>query len=301
MGIDVVRFVVDQGKNHIPCQITFHPIPYIPFTVGYVPKGPLPDEKMVGELIQLGKRKNAIFIQLEPNAMRVNTHPSIEALKIKQLIPSHHPLFTKYSFVLDLTKPEDMLLASMHSKTRYNIRIAQKRGVAIKEDSSDNAFAQYLKLSSETTKRQGFYAHDRSYHEIMWNTLSKSGIAKLWTASYNGEILVSWIIFLWKDTLYYPYGASSRNHKDVMAPNLLLWEIARWGKSHGFHNFDLWGALGTNPDVHDPWYGFHRFKEGYRPELVEYVGSYDLVIKPLLYTMYCVGDTMRWTLLKTKT
>jgi lipid II:glycine glycyltransferase (peptidoglycan interpeptide bridge formation enzyme) len=68
----------------------------------------------------------------------------------------------------------------------------------------------------------------------------------------------------------------------------------------GFKKFDLWGALGPNPDPHDPWYGFHRFKEGYHPDLVEYVGSYDLVINPFLYQLYCLGDTIRWGLLKLK-
>lgn len=209
-------------------------------------------------------------------------------------------MFTKYSFILDLTKTEEELLAAMHPKTRYNIRLAQKRGVVIKEDSSPEAFEQYITLMSETTGRQQFHAHNEAYHRQMWSIMHKSGIARLFTASYEGSTLAAWIIFSWKDTVYYPYGASGRQHRDVMAPNLLLWEIARWAKDKGFHSFDLWGALGPNPNPSDPWYGFHRFKQGYSPRLVEHIGSYDLVIHPLLYKLSVIADVLRWRYLRFK-
>ena len=125
-----------------------------------------------------------------------------------------------------------------------------------------------------------------------------AGIAHLFTATYQGKTLAAWIIFAYGKTIYYPYGASSREHREVMAPTLLLWEIARWGKSHGFTSFDLWGALGPNPDPRDPWFGFHRFKQGFNPQLVEFVGSYDLVINPLLYQLYKLADILRWAILK---
>lgn len=297
MGIDVVRIIIEEKNNPIQCyQITFHPIPKTPYTVGYFPKGPYPDERMEHELRKIGKEKNALFIQLEPNTYIEEMPPS----KHLSLKPAHHPLFTKYSFIVDLTQSEEMILKCMHPKTRYNIRVAQKHGVKVQEDNSDAAFQEYLRLSKATTDRQGFYAHNNRYHETLWNIFRKAGIAHLWTATYNGETLVAWIIFCWKNYLYYPYGASSRNHREVMAPNLILWELIRWGKEHKFEHFDLWGSLGPNPDIHDPWYGFHRFKEGYHPNLVEFVGSYDLVIQPMLYNLYCFADTIRWAILTFK-
>jgi len=312
MGVDVVRLAAETNEKVSDAwQLTFHTIPFTPFTIGYFPKGPMPTEQICKELLKLGEKKRAIYIQLEPNVDRKTLRqtdrktnseilPSYCLTVSPSLLPSHHPLFTKYTFILDLTKSEEELLKVMHSKTRYNIRVAQKHGVVIKEDGSDKAFAAYLKLNEETLNRQGFYAHNKRYHENMWSILSREGIAKLWTASYEGEILSAWIIFLWKDTVYYPYGASSRNKREVMAPNLMLWEIARWAKAHGYKKFDLWGALGPNPDTNDPWYGFHRFKEGYNPELVEFLGSFDLVIHPLLYKLYCFIDNVRWMILKLK-
>lgn len=308
MGIDVTRL------NE--WQLTFHKIPFTLYTIGYFPKGPLPTQPMIDELTKIGKQKRAIFIQLEPNVARhcedPGLDPGVAAISQKQsdeiasliarndklLRPSHHPLFTKYTFVIDLSKSEEDLLNAMQPKTRYNLKVAQKHGVTIKEDNSQEAFETYLKLSTETTHRQGFYAHNETYHRHMWEILFPAGIARLWTAVYQEKILAAWIIFVWKDTIYYPYGASSRKHRETMAPNLLLWEITRWGKRQGYQAFDLWGALGPNPDENDPWYGFHRFKQGFNPELVEFVGSYDLILNPLLYQIYTVADKIRWRLLK---
>ena len=276
MGIDVVN--VDSWN------IMFHKIPHMPWTIGYFPKGPLPTGEMIGKLKEIGKQKNAIFIQIEPNVTAGNV----------QLPLSYHPLFTKFTFVLDLTKSEDELVRAMHPKTRYNIRLAQKHGVTIQEEENIETF---LKLNNETLKRQRFYAHNDLYYERMWKYLHPD-IARLFTARYKDQILAAWIIFVWRDTIYYPYGASSREHRQVMAPHLLLWDIARWGKKKGYKNFDLWGALGREPDPKDPWYGFHRFKEGFNPTLVECIGSYDLILKPILYRLYTIADTIRWSYLR---
>lgn len=289
MGIDVVR------AEH--WQLTFHPIPHTPWTIGYFPKGPEITKTMLDTLTDIGKRHRAICIQLEPNTTKQYQHIH---QTFSSLVPAHHPLFTQYTFVLDLTKSEEKLLSDMHSKTRYNLRLAAKRGVIVKQDNSKEAFARYLELNEETTERQGFYAHNRTYHKKMWEYMAHTGSAKLFTATYEGTVLAAWIIFIWNKTLYYPYGASSRNNRDVMAPTLLLWEIARWGKKHGYTSFDLWGALGPQPDVHDPWYGFHRFKQGFNPSLVTFSGSFDLVIHPMLYRLYTLANTIRWHILTLK-
>jgi len=298
MGVDAVRLgVFTHNTLTSGWQMTFHKIPHLPYTVGYFPKGPTPSADMLKELVKIGKQKNAIYIQIEPDMLA--EEPFDSACR-RLLRPAHRPLFTKYTFVLDLTKTEEELLASFHPKTRYNIRVAQKHGVIIAEDSSEKAFAAYLALSRETTQRQNFYAHNTMYHKTMWKILKDAGVAHLFTATYQNTIVSAWIVFVWKDTVYYPYGASSRSHREVMAPNLMLWEIVRWAKKRGLFYFDLWGALGHDPDPNDPWFGFHRFKEGYRPTPVEFIGSYDLIIQPFLYTLYILADSVRWFFLKHK-
>ncbi|MBI3070089.1 MAG: peptidoglycan bridge formation glycyltransferase FemA/FemB family protein [Candidatus Levybacteria bacterium] len=309
-GVKVIR-----GKGF---QLTIHQIPHLPWTIGYFPKGPIPSKEMVEELKKIGKENNCLFIQLEPNVQKISDFGfRISDLGLR---PAVRPLFTRYTFQLDLTKSEEELLKNMHPKTRYNIKIAQKHGVEIVEDNSDEAFEQYLRLMTDTTKRQRFYAHDENYHRLMWETLKPQKpelrgqrldknklTAHLLLAKYHplgsnnqGLTLVAWILFVYKDTLYYPYGASSNEYKEVMASNLMMWEAIKFGKRLGLKKLDMWGALGPNPDKNDPWYGFHRFKEGYGGKLVEFIGSYDLVINPLLYQAFKLADLLRWFLLRIK-
>lgn len=296
LGIDVVRLIEEaNGKPRSVYQLTFHKIPYTPFTIGYFPKGPQPTSDMITQLTQIGRDKNSIFIQIEPNVPK--STPNYQ-LPTPNLYPSHHPLFTKYTFILDLTKPEEELIKNLHPKTRYNLKIASKHDVKISIDSSPDQFVEYLQLVHTTTERQGFYAHNLEYHQKMWQVMRQANIAKLCTASYQGKILAAWIIFTWGNTLYYPYGSSSRDHREVMAPTLLLWEISRWGRENGYRQFDLWGALGPHPDPNDPWYGFHRFKAGFTPKLIEFIGSFDLIINPTFYSLYKIADLIRWKLLK---
>ncbi len=365
-GVKVV-----SGKDY---QLTIHRLPYLNFNIGYLPKGNIPDKKLIEDLQKIGKENNCIFIQLEPNVISgkrsdyplaselnadTNQNSNTKSFNLSRrslsedgksrsskqksderhlatwvdaeqlsLRPAAHPLFTRYTFILDLTKSEDELLKAMHPKTRYNIKVAEKHGVKVVEDNSDKAFKEYLKLTEETTKRQKFFAHTRRYHKLMWQTLrqaqgklkmenarpaklGRSGgkwkmengnrlIAHLLLAKYKNKTLVAWVVFTFKDTLYYPYGASSDKYRETMASNLIMWEAIRFGKKLGLAKFDMWGALGPNPDPKDPWYGFHKFKQGYGGELIEFVGSYDLVINPVLYQLYKLADKTRWFILKLK-
>ena len=305
LGTRVVRvglFSVSRLKS--ACQLTLHRLPFTPYQIGYLPKGPLPDPDMLTALAQIGRKYNCIFIQLEPNVIKSSQfnlsawlRTEVQSLK---LIPSSRPLLTKYTFHLDLTKSADELFKNLQSKTRYNVRLAQKHGVTVQEENIAAAFATYLKLSQETTERQGFYAHNLTYHRLMWETLQPANIAHLLTARYREKILVTWILFLYKDILYYPYGASTAENKEVMASNLMLWEAMLCGKTHGAKLLDLWGTPGPDPQPTDPYYGFHKFKLGYGPKLVEFVGSYDLVLKPGLYKLFTLANKLRWALLKLK-
>ncbi len=306
-GVEVLRLgKYENGKLIETAQITIHPLPFTSYTIGYFPKGGIPSGEILTELTNLGKKYNCIFIKLEPNVEKINwefkTPKELMNLKSK-IVSSPHPLFTKYTFQLDLNKSEEEILKGMHPKTRYNIKVAQRHGIIIQEDNSDKAFEEYLNLTFETTKRQKFFAHTKDYHQLMWQTLKPEGIAHLLTATYpkeNNIILAAWILFLFNGVLYYPYGASSGKFRNTMASNLLMWEAIKWGKINGAKIFDMWGSLGPNPDPNDPWYGFHRFKQGYNPRLVEFAGSFDLVINPTFYHFYNFADRLRKVFLKIK-
>ena len=305
-GVKVIRRgIYEKGTLVGGFTLTIHKIPKTSFTIGYLPKGVMPDAKLIKTLKEIGREEKCIFIQLEPNVKE--SDEAKRQLKNLSLRTAAHPLFTKYTFVLDLTPSEEELMKNFHSKTRYNIRVAQRHGVTVSERNTDDAFATYLALTEETTSRQKFYAHTANYHTTQWKILPHTAkspynslSSHLLLANYNKKTLAAWILFIFKDTLYYPYGSSSNEHREAMASNMIMWEAIKFGKKLGLKKFDMWGALGPEPDTHDSWYGFHRFKQGYRPEHVSFVGSYDLVINPLFYQFYKVADKLRWLLLKIK-
>lgn len=305
-GVAVERIgVFDKSQLVKALQVTFHPVPVLNKNVGYFPKGYMPDADQLGALRAIAKQHNAIFIKLEPNiASKVGTpsgHKNIAKFLLNNDCVTGKPLFTKYTFQLDLTQDEDTLLKNMTSKTRYNVNLAIKKGVQIFENTSAEGMEQYIKILEETTKRQGFYAHSPEYFRTMWKELGQSGMLRIFNAVYEGEILTSWIMFIFNGVLYYPYGASRNLHRDVMANNLMMWEMIRFGKQQGCTMFDMWGSLGPEPDKNHPWYGFHRFKKGYGADLTEFIGTYDYVTDFPMYQIFKIGDSIRWKLLRLKT
>ncbi|MEX0895342.1 MAG: peptidoglycan bridge formation glycyltransferase FemA/FemB family protein [Patescibacteria group bacterium] len=302
-GVKVERVgVFTDSKITNAFQITFHTIPYFSQKVGYLPKGPMPDEEQLAVIKELAKKHNAIFVKLEPNvAQRVGTpsgHDNITRFLVEHGTVPGRPLFTKYTFHLDLTASEEKLLANMKSKTRYNVNVAIKKGVKVYENTSYEGMEEYIKILKETTNRQGFYAHSPDYFRTLWQTFGKTGYLKIFNAVYENTILVSWIMFNFNGVLYYPYGASRSVHRDVMASNLMMWEMIRYGKRQGCHTLDMWGSLGPEPNKRDPWYGFHRFKEGYGGELKEFVGTFDYVILPRWYKIFRIAENIRWKILR---
>lgn len=305
-GITVIRRALQQdNKLTQTFQLTIHKIPHTPWSIGYLPKGSRPTAQLLEELKKIGKQKNCIFIQLEPNVIENDAEQWKLTAKNLNLRPAAHPLFTKHTLQIDLTKSEEELLKNMHPKARYNIKIAQKHGVIIKEENTQKAFNTFWELTQQTTSRQQFFAHTKNYHLTQWQTLPhiarpQTLSSHLLLATYQGTVLTSWIVFVFKDMLYYPYGASSSQHRETMHSTLMMWEAIRFGKKHHLKTFDLWGAAAPDAPSTDPWHGFTQFKERFGPERIEFVGSFDVVLNPLVYQGFKVADKLRWLVLKLK-
>jgi len=268
--------------------LTVHKLPFANYKLAIFEKGPEPTSEMLSGLKEIAGKNNIIFVKLEPNCLK--SEKLVKLIESQGALPGKR-FFTPTTFWIDLTKSEDELLNSFTGKTRYNIRLAERKGVKVQEDNSDKAFKKYLDLTRETTQRQAFYAHTERYHKLMWKILREAGIAHLLTATYNGEIITTWILFSWKNFLYYPYGASTEKHKEVMANNLMMWEAIKFGKKLGLSTFDLWGR--------EEGKGFTKFKEGYNPQVVEFLGTWDLVINKPVYRIYRIAEQIRWKILKT--
>jgi len=278
-------------------QFTLHKLPLLPYFIAYAPKVS-PDKINYDEVTKVAKAKNAVAVRFDvPNVVLVDPTANSRVLPDSgstrnNVVPAPKDTFAKYNILLDLTPTEETLFANLKSKTRYNIKLAQKSGVVVKESNDIDIF---LKLNKETAKRQGFFVHSDIYYKTMYQMLKDAGLAHLFIAYCNNEPLVAWILVCYQNVLYYPYGASSEKHKEVMASNLLMWEAIKFGKAQNCKLFDMWGA--TNNEK-DPWWGFTRFKLGYGGELVKYVDSYDLVLNKPVYYLFNLAYKVFWFVVK---
>jgi len=297
MGIDILRLA--EIKNHEIVnvfQMSLHPLPFLNKKIGYLPRSVFPSEEVLDFLYDYGKKNNLIFIKIEPYEEKSKvtlrfggqkSKPSQTWSKVinKKLVISKNPLFPSWTQILDINKSEDELLQSFHPKTRYNIRLAQKKGVIIKEESDEKGFKIFTKLYFDTCQRQKYFGHNYQYHQIVWESL-KNKIAHILIAYYQNEPLAAYQIWIYDKIGYYPYGGSSERYRNLMGANLLMWEAIKMAKKLGAKTFDMWGSLPPNYSPNHPWAGFTRFKSGYGTKFVEMVESYDLVINPLFYNIY---------------
>lgn len=295
-GVNLLRYgLYKNGKLDRVFQLTVHKIPKINSYVGYLPKGPFPDGQLAQALTQVARENHCAFIKIEPNITIAQTNSQKVDGRFK---PSPKPLFTKYNYVSNLDLSEAEILKKMHPKFRYNIKVAQKHGVVVEERTDDTAFEIYLKLYFYTTKRQGFHGHNVNYHKKLWEILKKEKATHLLIAFYQPPDkqervpLAAWMLFNFKDTLYYAYGGSTDEYKFVMASNLIAWVAIQLGKKLGCKKFDLWGAAGPDVSPKDPYYGFTQFKSKMGADLIEYIGTYDLILNWPIYQAFTFIDKL---------
>lgn len=287
-GVEVLR--LGDGKNVY--QLTFHQTPITNHRIGYLPRSVFPTKEVLNFLYNYGKKNKIIFIKIEP-------YEEISNIKYQKIILSKHPLFPNWTQILDLTKSEDDLIKSFHHKTRYNIRLSEKKGVVVHEMSNEKGFEIFSKFYFETCKRQKYFGHTPKYHQIVWDSFKKD-IAHILIAFYKDIPLAAFELFYFKKILYYPYGGTSLEYRNLMASNLLMWKAILLGKKLGAEKFDMWGSLPPNYDANNPWSGFTRFKEGYGTKFTEFIGSYDLIINKNAYYFYNLIYQLREKYLKIK-
>jgi len=296
-GHTIYRFGVFDNKDKIKSAFTvsFHKVPKTKYSIGTLLRGPAIDDEILKNIKKVAQEQNAVFVKFEPDISKEEMSMNFPDMQISPKVA-----FYPNTFLIDLTKSEEDLLSAMHPKTRYNIRVANRYGVEVKEMTNDKGFEIYLKLLFDTTKRQGFYLHTQKYHRDMWKILKETDIPHIMLASYKGKVLSSFMLFKVKDQFFYPYGASLDIHREVMAPTLLMWESIKLGQKLKCKIFDMWGCLGSDAKESDNGFGFHRFKQGFNGQAFQYVGTYDFIINKPLYKLYNLIDKYRWRLLRLK-
>jgi len=241
---------------------------------------------------EVAKKERSIFLKIDP----------IRELRIKNYelsIKKSDSIQPQKTVVLDLTKFEDELLAAMHEKTRYNIRLAERHNVRIKSYElgiTGKHFGAFWNLLHTTAQRDGFSTHEREYYEKLLQGRSEQFSNELFFAEYQGKPLAAAVVNFYKlsyetgshkiRVATYLHGASSREYREVMAPHLLHWRIIQEAKRHGFQKYDFWGIDDKK------WPGLTRFKKGFGGDVVEYPSTVDIIYHPILYRMYRIAKNV---------
>ena len=280
-------------------QYTLHKMPYTGYFVANSPKVD-PFEIDWPAIKKSAEEHSAVVVNFDiPNILtNANNARGAEELFKKYCVRAPRNTFAKSNVILDITKSEEELLANMHKKHRYNIGIAQRKGVSVKEGKNQEDFDLFFDLVKKTAERQKYFVRPKRYYQTIWNTLAPIGMTHLLIAQRQKMPLAAWMLFTYANVLYYPYGGSAEEHKTLQASTLIGWEAIKLGKRLGCQSFDMWGAADNPNDEHDPYHGFTTLKIRYGGKHVTYIDSYDLVINKPAYDLYNVAQNIRWKLLK---
>ena len=284
--------------------------------VMYVPRGPLLDWnnealriRVLDDLQTLAKEQAAIFIKIDADLELGSGIPGDETAKehavgfaVTQELSARGWLFSdeqiqfRNTVLVDLEEPEEALLTQMKQKTRYNVRLAAKKGVVVRVGIEEDLPALY-QIYAETSIRDGFVIRDEGYYLQLWEIFFQAGLLTPLIADYNGEIIAAVMLFHYAGKAWYIHGMSRDQHREKMPNYLLQWEAMRHAKAAGCLVYDLWGA----PDEfneNDSMWGVFRFKEGLGGRVSRTLGAWDFPTKPIIFKMYTqvlpkVLDVMR--------
>ncbi len=297
-GWQAVRLALEQdGELRAGAQVLFRRLP-LGRTLAYVPKGPVMDfddgtaaTQLWAALHQLARSRRAILLKVEPELP--DAPPLAARFQGWGFRPSPQTIQPRRTIWVDLTAGEDTILAGMKSKTRYNVRLAARKGVLVRQGTPDD-FDAFYALMQETGGRDGFAVHSREYYQTAYQLFVPAGLARLFLAFYRDELLGALMAFACGDKAWYFYGASSNRHRNRMPNYRLQWEAMRWAKAQGCTTYDLWGIPDEDKATmeakftkrRDGLWGVYRFKRGFGGCGHRYLGAFDYIYSPLWYRLY---------------
>jgi len=270
----------------------------------YMPRGPLLDFESLDLNYEMGllftalkplaEEEKAVFLRIDPPLVKL---PELKYQRPAAFKDIKHGFQPKTTLILDLKDTEEEILAQMKPKGRYNIRLAEKKGVTVKcytgeDEVPDEVIDAFYSIFEETTIRDGFKGHKRDFYADMIKTLLPAGVGKLYVAEYEGRIIAGMITTHFLDTTIYYYGASSNLDRNVMAPYLLQWTAIRDAKASGFKFYDFLG-IATDDSPKDPWHGITQFKTKFGGHRVDYMPAMEMSFNPVMYFLYKLYKLLR--------
>lgn len=258
-------------KNSLPFKKSYLYSPRFPVLTEAVPA-----EIFLNKIKEIGQRENSIFWRVD--LFNADIFKDVKFIKISDVQPSR-------TILIDLTKSEEEILAEMHPKTRYNLRLAEKKSVRVKISQTDEEIEIFLKLLEKTAQRDKFRTHPLGYYQKLLH-LDKN-LVKLFLAEYQGKIIAGNLMIFFADTATYLHGASDNEFRNIMAPHLLHWIAIKEAKRDCFKYYDFWGI------DEKKWPGLTRFKKSFVNEKtgqgISYPGTFDLPLDRKWYLLYSIA------------
>jgi lipid II:glycine glycyltransferase (peptidoglycan interpeptide bridge formation enzyme) len=272
------RLLWKAGNRPIAAaQVLRRPISHTPWSAAYAPKGPILDYTDQGLVVRVlvdletfARRQRSIFCKVDPDT---NLPTVKEALVARGWRYSDEQIQFRNTALLDVTPPEKDLLTAMKSKTRYNIRLAARKGVTVHVGTPAD-IPLFYEMYAETGRRDGFLIRPQSYYADAWETFLNAGLAHMLLATVDGDAVAGLILFRFGRTAWFMYGASTSKHRNLMPSYALQWEAIRWIKTADCTTYDMWGAPDTL-DESDRLWGVWRFKQGLGAQFTPHIGAYD--------------------------
>ena len=266
-------------------QFLAYNTPLVPGVLMYCPKGPwLPweDEEAVRAffrgLFNVARRHRAHTVKIEPEV----TENQVRVKEILAGIGFHKFRWNvnhKATISVDLSPPEDKLLANMKKGTRYSVRRSLRDGVTVVEDNSPEARDEFWRMHAQMVDRKDFWSRPRSYYSAVWDAMEDAGRAHLFFAEHEGDRLATALFYTFGKKCVYMLGASKTEKRELQPAYALQWEAMRWAKERGITRYDMWGIPNLDKlDKDHPLYGVYKFKEGFGGEIEDFFGCLDLPV-----------------------
>jgi len=262
----------------------------------YIPRGPVIEEvshkeKVLGAIFEMlddmARREKAVMVQIDPHSNEFEWEQSFDQ---HGFVKSEQNVQPRHTLILDIRKPDEEILNAMHQKTRYNIRLAEKKGIEVIVD--NGMYKEFLELLKKTELRQEIKMFSADYFQ----KILAVPFVKLYLAKYDGKIIAANIMIFWNDTATYLFGASDHEFRNLMAPHLLQWQAIKDAKAANCWFYDFWGAAPPDAKGQEAnWFGFTKFKMGFSPdaELTEYLGTYEKIYNPAIVGIYRFLQSLR--------
>lgn len=296
LGYKIFRFKITEGNKIIATALIIKQnLPYDRCYL-YSPWGPVLGiqnwnlkigQNLLEEIKHAANKENAIFLRFEPKIIKTL------GIKIPFGFHKSHQVQPKNTLILNLEKKENEILAQMHHKARYNIKLALKKGVRIRiSNNNQKDLDDFYDLLSETARKNKIKIFPNKHYQKLLEILGQSNMIKLFLAQHQDKIIAAIIVSYFGKEANYLHGASLYQARNLMAPHLLQWEAIREAKKRNCAQYDFWGVAPEGQPKHK-WAGITRFKKGFGGEVKEFIGSLDLIYQPLWYQAYKIANFFR--------